>query len=171
MHDRIKKIRLWLIDNIAYLNLIIPTQPKHYDRAKPNYYIMSRNETKKTKIKIDDVFAQMGDGNKKYISAVFLGEEVNLGTLNIRMHFHKGVDCIAKDCTAKGAYFKMERSPGPPHILYSQWHLNLYAIDDAGKEVLMTKDHRHPKSKGGQDTLENLDPMCTVCNAKKGDNV
>lgn len=130
---------------------------------------MSKNETKKKKIPIADVFARMGEGYNQYISAFFLDEEVNLGTLNIRMHFHKGVDCIK--CGAKGAYFKMERSPGPPHILYSQWHLNLYAVNSEGKEVLMTKDHRHPKSKGGQDTLENLDPMCTVCNGKKGDKV
>ena len=123
------------------------------------------------KIDPQDVFDQMGDGNLKYISAFFEGVEVNLGTLNVRMHFHKGVDCIAKGCKTTGAYFKVEKSSGPPHIIYSEWHLNLYAIDKNGKEVLMTKDHRHPRSKGGPDTLENLDPMCTHCNSKKADKI
>lgn len=128
-----------------------------------------RNKVKDAVVPIKDVFDLMGDGSKKYISAEFHGEEVNLGTLNIRMHFHKGVDCI--ECGAKGAYFKMEKSYGPPHIIYSDWHLNLYAINEAGQEVLMTKDHRYPRSKGGSDELDNLDPMCTVCNHKKADKV
>ncbi len=32
---------------------------------------------------------------------------------------------------------------------------------------LMTVDHIIPKSRGGRSTLENLQPMCTVCNRKK----
>lgn len=111
----------------------------------------------------------MGEGNRKYISAIFLDEEVNLGTLNIRMYFHKGVDCIY--CGAKGDHFKMERSPGPERIIWSVWHLNLYARNADGKEVLMTKDHKYPKSKGGRDVLENLDPMCSACNNRKADKI
>lgn len=125
--------------------------------------------TKGPNIPIKDVFAQMGNGDREYISGIFNDTEVNLGILNIRMHFHKGVDCI--QCGAKGDHFKLQRTPGPPHILFSQWHLNLFAIDNNGKEVLMTKDHRMPKSKGGSDDLDNLDPMCTKCNGKKADKI
>jgi len=126
--------------------------------------------TKPGKIDIQEVFAAMGDGKLKYVSAVFEGVEVNLGTLNLRMYFHKGVNCTADGCKTKGAYFKVEKSVGPPHIIYSDWHLNLYATKD-GNEVLMTKDHRYPRSKGGPDTLDNLDPMCTHCNSKKADKI
>jgi 5-methylcytosine-specific restriction endonuclease McrA len=35
----------------------------------------------------------------------------------------------------------------------------------------MTIDHILPRSKGGKDTLENLQPMCSSCNAKKADKV
>lgn len=35
------------------------------------------------------------------------------------------------------------------------------------KMRLMTVDHIIPKSRGGRNTLENLQPMCTVCNRKK----
>lgn len=128
-----------------------------------------KKHTKGGNVPIDEVFSQMGDGDRQYISAIINGVEVNLGTLNVRMHFHKGVDCIA--CGAKGDHFKVQRSPGPPHITFSQWHLNLFAINADGQEVLMTKDHRYPKSKGGPDTIANLDPMCTTCNALKADKV
>jgi hypothetical protein len=34
----------------------------------------------------------------------------------------------------------------------------------------LTIDHIIPRCKGGDSRLENLQPMCTVCNNKKGDN-
>lgn len=35
--------------------------------------------------------------------------------------------------------------------------------------VRLAVDHRHPKSKGGQDTFENLWTLCYSCNAGKSD--
>ena len=35
----------------------------------------------------------------------------------------------------------------------------------------MTKDHIHPRSKGGANALDNYDPMCSPCNGKKADKV
>lgn len=122
------------------------------------------------KISIEDVFSQMGEGNRKYVSAFFLGEEVNLGTMNCRVFFHKGVDCV--NCGAKGSHFHMEKTNNAPlHVIYHDWHLNLYAINSHGHEVLMTKDHIMPRSKGGTDELDNLAPMCVKCNNKKGDKI
>jgi hypothetical protein len=47
--------------------------------------------------------------------------------------------------------------------------MNLYAIDKNGNEILMTKDHIVPKSKGGANALYNYQPMCSHCNAEKAD--
>ena len=33
----------------------------------------------------------------------------------------------------------------------------------------MTVDHIKPKSKGGNFSIKNLDPMCCFCNTAKGD--
>lgn len=51
------------------------------------------------------------------------------------------------------------------------YHLNLYAVDENGKEILMTKDHIIPKSKGGKDHISNYQTMCVRCNMTKGNNV
>lgn len=49
-------------------------------------------------------------------------------------------------------------------------HLNLYGVrPGTGNEVLMTKDHIFPKSKGGAGGLSNLQTMCEKCNRRKGD--
>jgi hypothetical protein len=34
----------------------------------------------------------------------------------------------------------------------------------------MTKDHIHPKAKGGAEKLENFQPMCSPCNSYKADD-
>ena len=131
-----------------------------------------RKQTKSGRVSIEEFVsaAEATDAvNRKFVGHIFLNEEVNLSTLNLRMHIEKGFDCI--ECGVRGSYFKVERTPGPPHIIYSDWHLNLYAVDERGNEVLMTKDHRYPRSKGGSDEIENLDPMCSKCNHKKGDKI
>ncbi|KKM93274.1 hypothetical protein LCGC14_1210110 [marine sediment metagenome] len=47
-------------------------------------------------------------------------------------------------------------------------HFNLYA-EKGGELILMTKDHVHPKSKGGGNGLSNLQTLCSPCNWAKGD--
>lgn len=45
-------------------------------------------------------------------------------------------------------------------------HFNLYS-----GSILMTQDHIIPLSKGGPDSLDNLQTMCFNCNSKKGNNL
>ena len=40
-----------------------------------------------------------------------------------------------------------------------------------GQEVLFTKDHIVPKSKGGGNQMHNYQTMCTTCNIEKGSNI
>lgn len=46
-------------------------------------------------------------------------------------------------------------------------HLNLYA-ESGGDLVLMTRDHIHPRCRGGKDHISNYQTMCSVCNSLKG---
>lgn len=49
-------------------------------------------------------------------------------------------------------------------------HLNMYGIID-GNDILFTKDHIIPKSKGGRDIMENFQTMCSPCNLYKGNKM
>lgn len=47
----------------------------------------------------------------------------------------------------------------------------MYALNEHGHEVLMTRDHIIPRSRGGSEGLENMQTMCTKCNSKKGNKL
>ena len=84
-----------------------------------------------------------------------------VGTLRLVNFQVHGFKCAK--CGLKGTFFALERSiPSGPY------HLNLYAINKNGKEVLMTVDHIKPLSKGGANDINNTQTMCRQCNQKKG---
>jgi hypothetical protein len=74
--------------------------------------------------------------------------------------FRKQLSCVC--CGLRPQFFALERTEG-----VDTYHLNLYSIQD-GKEVLFTKDHILPRSKGGKDKIWNYQTMCIKCNNKKG---
>ena len=76
-----------------------------------------------------------------------------------------GVKCV--DCGIEGKFFAAEI--GMAKSIQEQYHLNLYAIDEIGDEVLMTSDHIMPLAKNGDNDINNMQTMCKVCNEKKGD--
>ena len=67
-------------------------------------------------------------------------------------------------CGLKASYFALER-----HEDQERFHLNLYGINDNNEEILFTKDHIYPKSKGGKSKIDNYQTMCIICNNKKKD--
>jgi 5-methylcytosine-specific restriction endonuclease McrA len=72
---------------------------------------------------------------------------------------------VCAGCGIDGTVFLLEQS-GPGDA--DRAHFNLYARTPNGALVLMTKDHIHPKSKGGRNALDNYQPMCFPCNIAKG---
>jgi HNH endonuclease len=94
----------------------------------------------------------------------FNGDLVNVNSWRLITFKVKGLKCA--QCGIEGKYFVKERSNG--EIKSQFYHFNLYAIDSEGMEVLMTKDHIVPRSKGGKNHISNLQTMCFICNEKKG---
>ena len=83
-------------------------------------------------------------------------ENIRISLRRMPAIFHMGFQC--RHCPEKGVKFCLEKTIG------GQYHLDLYSEND----VLMTIDHKVPKSKGGEDDLSNYQCLCHICNGKKG---
>ena len=79
--------------------------------------------------------------------------------------FVHGVKCAV--CGLEGRYFWLE-TPKRAKDKSHRWHLNLYGITEDGNEMMLTKDHVIPKSKGGKNHISNYQVLCERCNAAKG---
>lgn len=91
------------------------------------------------------------------------GDLIHVQSLRLQTFKIKGLTCVT--CGCKGVFFAKEKDHKS-----EKYHLNLYAILEGGKEMLMTKDHILAKSKNGKDHLKNLQTMCSQCNCKKGNS-
>lgn len=77
----------------------------------------------------------------------------------LRVFHHKGLKCVNESCSKEGKFLiKAKNKAGG-------YHVDIYTAEFE----LMTIDHILPKSKGGKNDLDNLQPMCSSCNSKKAD--
>lgn len=68
---------------------------------------------------------------------------------------------------------------GPATLTLEQWQLCLYEVNytcpmckrEFAGDILPVKDHIYPLSKGGEFTYWNVQPLCNVCNARKGTSI
>jgi len=113
--------------------------------SKTLLFMDRRKSDKETKVDYDgDLMKMASDRYKCFVSS--------------------GTKCVT--CGIEGSYFAKER-----HQNDNVYHFNLYALGGNGEEVLMTKDHIFPKSKGGRDEVVNYQTMCSPCNKEKGDKI
>jgi len=78
----------------------------------------------------------------------------------------KGTMCVK--CGVLGKFFAIERATKD---FSGKFHLNLYAIDKDGTEIMLTKDHIIPRSKGGKNKISNYQVLCRRCNKNKADDI
>lgn len=77
----------------------------------------------------------------------------------LKVFYHKGTKCVNYDvCGREGSIITHSVDNG------GSKHIDVCTSDF----YPMTIDHIIPKSKGGSNKLDNLDPMCSGCNGKKG---
>ena len=112
----------------------------------------------------DLVFDKISQNQKGKIK--LNGFELNCSSLRMKTFFKKGIRCT--HCSLTASFFYIEKAK---NALKEPPHLNLYAMNSEGNEVLFTQDHIYPKSKGGPSTLENSQTMCGPCNWAKKDTL
>ena len=93
----------------------------------------------------------------------FDGDMIYPNSQRYQTFYYTGIKCSC--CGLEAKYFAKEKDRKSKFNIY---HLNLYGIDENGKEVLFTKDHIFPHSKGGIDHISNYRTMCAKCNCEKG---
>lgn len=96
----------------------------------------------------------------------FAGFLVDMTSLRYRTFKKSGTKCVC--CGLEGTYFILEQPK--TQVNKNKAHFNLYGVKD-GREIMLTKDHKHPLSKGGKNRLRNLQTMCSTCNGTKGNKV
>lgn len=100
--------------------------------------------------------------NRDYGKRNYDGHNVNMYSQRYHLFATQGIKCAK--CGVEGEYFALETHDPKD----GKYHFNLYGINKDKKEVLITKDHKIPKSKGGKDHIDNYQVMCLDCNVKKG---
>lgn len=114
------------------------------------------------KISINTVFNRLLKNKRVTVKLNNVEYDIKGGSMRYHV-FHRSLVCVGCGKVANIAY--VEKS----HLSEPFPHVNFYYKDDKGRCTLFTKDHIKPKSKGGPNTLENLQTMCTNCNREKGD--
>lgn len=102
--------------------------------------------------------------------AMVLGQRVKVHGLRLETFKNHPRCCSDPNCSLTFSHFAVERSLGRKGAAPAEnrrYHLNLYAVNSDGQEVLFTHDHTLARALGGPDDASNTTPMCAPHNAKK----
>lgn len=108
-----------------------------------------------------DYLQKLSGACKPELYDTICGVQVKISSQRYKL-FKENKCCVV--CGLEGKFLAIEKSE--PEI--KRYHINMYGINENGKEILMTKDHIIPRSKGGKDIHSNYQTMCSVCNSDKG---
>jgi len=106
---------------------------------------------------------------RDFVSKIWSGHPVKMDSLRYQLFKSKEVVCVK--CGIEGKFFALECCKENCTQDNLSYHFNLYGIDKNGAEVLITKDHIIPKSKGGANHLANMQVMCSPCNQEKDNSL
>lgn len=124
---------------------------------------MVRGYERLGELSVEEVLKAIAEGKPlEYLGVTCYTHSARLLTYQVH-----GIGCCVPGCCISGQYFAVERAWKP---VSSRYHLNLYGVYE-GNEVMMTSDHKIPKSKGGINHISNRQPMCAPHNMGKGNKL
>lgn len=112
---------------------------------------------------LQNISSQNRQKDKRYIELD--GVQVKTNSQRYAV-FQKSTKCVC--CGLEACFFASEKVK---YDKTDKYHFNLYGVNEQGEEVLFTKDHIIPVSKGGKNIIENYQTMCATCNQEKQDNI
>lgn len=120
-------------------------------------------------LSIQDVF----DAIREKRIFTFGGLPCHTDSVRLKTYFVHGIQCAWEGCKCKGVFFGVERQITRTGKIHQKgYHLNFYGFNEQGHEVMMTSDHRVPKSRGGDKyNIANRQPMCKYHNERKGNSL
>lgn len=91
------------------------------------------------------------------------GMQVTTGSPRMRLLWGRK-ELICKVCGLAAGFAAIEACVDAPDCI----HLNFYTYDVNGEEAMLTWDHVVPKAEGGDNTQQNAQCLCEICNHLKG---
>lgn len=159
----------WIVHRIAQSFLKLPVMRKDgrlvEDKEKTRERIdkiYSIEEVHALFDKWEEEFGCMAKRQHDRIAVEFDGYPVKTFSQRYSV-FRKNHKCVV--CGLEATHYRLERQIGAKN-----YHFNLYGMKD-GEEVLFTKDHILPASKGGKNHIDNYQTMCQFCNQEKADSI
>lgn len=91
-------------------------------------------------------------------------ERVKITTARTLLFINKGVECVCCGVVANKVIVEKDYTAKE-----DKWFLGFYVVKNNVPVRMLTIDHITPKSKmGSVKSMTNLQPMCDICNNKKG---
>jgi len=141
------------------------SRKKQLNRKRQELIRLARFELEEIMPMLDTDYCRAKGGKLIKPKHGVIGEfRFKINSLRLATFKTQGVKCVC--CGLEGCFFALETQ-----VEGIAPHLNLYAIDANGDEVLMTHDHVMPRSKKGKNVLENAQVMCKPCNEEKADKI
>jgi 5-methylcytosine-specific restriction endonuclease McrA len=123
------------------------------------------NYLRRTIVPVDEVVWHIKSSwNYEDTKVQLHGFEVGVSSLRLKTFGRDHGKLFCAHCGLQGAFFSIDSFRNQTQYT----HLNLYALDADGQEVLLTCDHILARGLGGANNLSNTQVLCSPCNSRKG---
>jgi 5-methylcytosine-specific restriction endonuclease McrA len=104
--------------------------------------------------------------SKLPLNKEYFGQSVRMSRERYKVFAMNGTQC--KKCGRRGTIAAIQKHTSQQA---KNCHVNIYGYSRDGRKFMMQIDHIIPRARGGPNTIENKQPLCSFCNNKKADSL